>query len=361
VTLLDDPGALAARDPGGMLQAVAGLPEQLRQAATARAAFRSAYATAVAPASGRDVLVCGMGGSAIGGDMAAAWCAARGVRVAVHRGYGLPEWVGPQTQLVFSSYSGNTEETLSAFDAAVGRGLEGLCITTGGALAARARAAGMPVYAIPGGLQPRAALGHSLSGLLMLLHAAGLVADPGPAVEAAAAHLEALAAQLGPQSPSAGNAAKRLATLWHGKLPVIYTGYGLTLPVGVRWRGQVNENAKSLAAAAAFPELDHNEIMGWQALPAIRQNCVLVLLRDRDDHPAVLRRMRITAEILAPRAAALEWVDTAGESALERQLGLVWLGDWASLYLAFLNEVDPTPVAEIELLKRRLAEPDAGP
>jgi glucose/mannose-6-phosphate isomerase len=125
----------------------------------------------------------------------------------------------------------------------------------------------------------------------------------------------------------------------------------------VRWRSQFNENAKSLAMVAAFPELDHNEIMAWQALPEFRRACLLLLLRDRDDAAPVARRMRITAEILAPRAAALQWVDTAGESTLVRMLGAVWLGDWASVYLAFLNETDPTPVAEIEVLKRRLAAP----
>jgi glucose/mannose-6-phosphate isomerase len=356
VRWLDDPHALAGRDPGGMLQQVGGLPAQLRHAAVAMGAFRSSVAAAVPPAPGRSVLVCGMGGSAIGGDMAAAWCAPRGVRIAVHRGYDLPAWVGPETQLVFSSYSGNTEETLSAFDAALQRGLRGVCIATGGELAARARRAGLPLYTIPAGLQPRAALGHSLAGLLMLLHATGLVEDPSAAIDAAARHLDTSAAAWGPASPVAANAAKRLAERCHGRLPVIYTGSGLTQPVGVRWRGQLNENAKSLAMVAAFPELDHNEIMAWQALPELRRVCLLLFLRDRDDSEPVARRMRITAEILTPSVGGLEWIDTSGEEPLARMLGLVWLGDWASVYLAFLNEIDPTPVAEIELLKRRLAQ-----
>ncbi len=359
MTNLDDAPALAQRDPGGMLLQVADLPAQLRHAPRASAAFRGAAGGGVPRAKGREVLLCGMGGSAIGGEFAAAWCAPRGVRVAVHRGYGLPEWAGAGTLLIFSSYSGNTEETLSAFEVALARGLKGLCITTGGALGERARSAGVPVYTISAGLQPRAALGHSLSGVLMLLHAAGVVEDPAPEIEAAARHLDSLVAKLGPEVPAAANPAKRLAQLWHGRLPFIYSGPGLTQPVGVRWRGQVNENAKSLCVASAFPELDHNEIMGWQALPELRRRCVLMLLRDRDDEPAVQRRMRITAEILASRAAALEWVDTSGEAPLARLLDLAWLGDWASVYLAFLNEVDPTPVPEIEDLKRRLAEPPA--
>jgi glucose/mannose-6-phosphate isomerase len=349
---LDDAAALAAADPGGMLQMVAGLPAQIERAAAVRDALGAAPGTR---AASRSVLVCGMGGSAIGGDLAAAWAAPHGVRVAVHRGYGLPAWLDDATLLVFSSYSGNTEETLSAFDAAAARGAARRCIATGGALAARARAAGAPLVRLPAGLQPRAALGHSLVALLVHLHAAGLVPDPVPDLEAAAAHLRRLAVEWGPEVPAARNAAKRLARCWHGRLPVLYTGMGLGQPVGVRWKGQIHENAKSFATVGVFPELDHNEIMAWSALPELRRNVVLVLLRDRDDGDAIARRMQVTAEILANRIGAIEWIDTIGDSRLERALAAAWLGDWASVYLACLAGVDPTPVAEIEVLKARLA------
>jgi glucose/mannose-6-phosphate isomerase len=356
VSGLDDAAGLRRRDPGGMLAQVAGFPDQLGRAAEARRAFRAAHPGGVAGDGRRSVLVCGMGGSAIGGEFAAAWAATHGVRVAVHRGYGLPAWVDAGTLLVFSSYSGNTEETLSAFAAAGSVGAPRLAIATGGALAERARAAGVPVYALPGGLQPRAALGHSLSALLVLLHESGAVAaDPQPELEAAARTLRAQAARWAPESPEADNPAKRLARILYGHLPCIYTGPGATAPVGVRWKGQLNENAKSLALAAVFPELDHNEIMGWHALPDVRRAARLLIVRDRDDGAPVHRRMQVTAEILAPRVAGIEWIDTEGETLLERILGAAYLGDHASVYLAFLNDVDPTPVAEIDVLKRRLA------
>jgi glucose/mannose-6-phosphate isomerase len=355
MTNLDDASALGRLDPGGMLGQVAGMFEQLSRAAAAQTAFRAAGGIGQRPQGIRSVLVCGMGGSAIGGDIAAAWAQPQGVRIAVHRGYGLPAWVGKDTLVVFSSYSGNTEETLAAFDASAALGVPRLCIATGGGLARRGRDAGVPVYSIPGGLQPRAALGHSLAALLVLLHEAGLVADPLPELEAASRQLARLTSAYGPEVPEATNRAKRLARLWHGRLPVIYTGYGLTAPLGVRWRGQIQENAKSFATSNVFPELDHNEIMAWQALPELRRAALIVLLRDRDDGDAVARRMTVTAEILAPRIAAIEWIDTEGQTALERQMGAVALGDWASVYLAFLNGVDPTPVAEIETLKQRLA------
>jgi glucose/mannose-6-phosphate isomerase len=349
---LDDEAAMAAADPGGMLGMVAGLPAQLRRAAAVRDRLAAAPGP---PARSPSVLVCGMGGSAIGGDVAAAWAAAYGVRVAVHRGYGLPRWLDADTTVVFSSYSGNTEETLSAFDAAVARGADRRCIATGGALAARARAAGAPLVEVPGGLQPRAALGHSLTALLAQLHAAGLVPDPVAELTAAASHLERVAGEWGPGAATARNGAKQLARVWHQRLPVIYTGMGVAQPVGLRWKGQIHENAKSFATHSVFPELDHNEIMAWTALPELRRAAVLTMLRDRDDDPGTRRRMAITAEILAPQVGAIEWIDTRGEALLDRALAAAWLGDWASVYLAFANGVDPTPVPAIETLKARLA------
>jgi glucose/mannose-6-phosphate isomerase len=349
---LDDAAALGRADPGGMLAMVAGLPAQLERAATVRDAALAAGGT---PARSRSVLVCGMGGSAIGAEVAAVWAAAHGVRVTVHRSYGLPAWLDDATLLVFSSYSGNTEETLSAFDAAARFGAARRCIATGGTLAARARAAGAPLVLLPPGLQPRAALGHSLVALTAHLHAAGLVPDPVPDLERAAAHLRRLLARWEPASGGAHNAAKQLARRWHGRLPVVWTGSGATQPVGVRWKGQIHENAKSFATVSVFPELDHNEIMAWTALPELRKESVLTLVRDRDDGDAIARRMQVTAEILSPRVGAIEWVDTEGDSVLERVLSAAWLGDWASVYLAFLYGVDPTPVGEIETLKARLA------
>jgi len=264
--------------------------------------------------------------------------------------------VDPNTVLVFSSYSGNTEETLAAFDASPARAPLRLCIATGGALAARARAAHLPCASVPPGLQPRAALGHSLVALLAMLHAAGIVPDPAPDLGATALQLHRLWEQCAPTVPESSNPAKRLARLWYGNLACIYTGSGCTAPVGVRWRGQIAENAKQLATHAVFPELDHNEIMAWTALPELRRRAVLTVIRDRDDAGPVARRMQITADLLRPRVGAVEWVETTGAGVLERAVGAAFLGDLASVYLAYLNGVDPTPVAEIESLKAQLAQ-----
>jgi glucose/mannose-6-phosphate isomerase len=356
VTTLDDAGRLAAADPGGMIGQIASMPAQLAAAPRARAAFEAERTPRLDAGAARDVLVCGMGGSAIGGDLAAAWAERHGVRIAVHRGYGLPAWAGPQTLLVFSSYSGNTEETLSAFAASAAVGAARVCLTTGGALAESARAAGIPTWKLEPGLQPRAALGFSLSGLLMLLHTAGLVPDPASDIEASAHALRDQSNRLGPEVPEAENPAKQLARRLHGKLPIVHTGSGILAPIGVRWRGQFQENAKTLAFGGVYPELDHNEIMGWHALPEVRRACLLLVLRDPEDPPPVRRRMEVTCEILESRTAGIEWIDAPADGVLQRMLHTVALGDWASVYLAFLNGIDPTPVAEIDLLKRRLAQ-----
>ncbi|MFQ5601380.1 MAG: bifunctional phosphoglucose/phosphomannose isomerase, partial [Candidatus Krumholzibacteriia bacterium] len=356
---MDDAPALAGRDPGGMLQQVAGFPAQLARAREVQAAFRAAHPGLAAQSSAgepaREVLVCGMGGSAIGGEFAAAWAASCGVRVEVHRGYGLPTWVEARHLLVFSSYSGDTEETLSAYEASAGCRARRVCVTTAGRLAELARRDGLPCLELPAGLQPRAALGHSLVALLVLLHESGLVRrDPVAEIDAAARHLRKLGETLAPEVPESDNRAKQLARSCHGRLPFFCTGTGITRPVGTRWKGQLNENAKALAVASVLPEMNHNEIMAWRAIPEVRRLARLFFLRDRDDPPALLRRMQVTSEILAERVAGVDWLDTAGTGLLERMLGASYLGDYASVYLAFLNDVDPTPVQQIDVLKQRL-------
>jgi glucose/mannose-6-phosphate isomerase len=358
---LDDAGALAERDPGGALQQVATLPDQLQRVRQVQADLARAAPDLAARVRGRgagvEVVVCGMGGSAIGGDYAATWAAPLGLRVGVHRDYALPAWVTPRHLLLFCSYSGDTEEVLSAFAAAGGDAL-GACITTGGALEERARASGVPLVLLPPGLQPRAALGHALVALLAFLHAAGLVAaDPAAAIEAAARHLHACARTLAPAVPEAANRAKQLARACHERLPWVCTGSGYLRPVGLRWKTQFHENSKSPAAHSVLPEMNHNEILAWSAGVEAGRSACMLFLPDPDDPAPVERRMRLSAEILRPRLSGVEWVHPESAPPLARMLAATLLGDYASVYLAFLNGVDPTPVPEIRQLKERLARP----
>jgi glucose/mannose-6-phosphate isomerase len=347
-------------DPGGMLAQVASLPEQLSRAAEVRQAVRQEYGDLRGRLGTIDsVLVCGMGGSAIGGEFAAAWSVGDAVPMMVSRGYGLPTPLGARTLLVFSSYSGNTDETLSAFDASPADRPR-VCVTTGGALAQRARQAGVPLVTMPPGLQPRAALGHSLTAQMVVLQEAGVVeADTVRELEAAARFLESIAPNLHAESPESRNPAKQLARLSAGMLPVFLTGNGPTRAIGTRWQGQWNENAEQLAHTSVLPEMNHNEIMAFHALPELRQAVRLFFLRDREDPPPVQRRMRVTADLLAEQVGGVEWLETQGETRLQRLLAAAWLGDWASIFLAFLNGVDPTPVRWIEQLKDRLSRPES--
>ncbi|UCE01659.1 MAG: bifunctional phosphoglucose/phosphomannose isomerase [Candidatus Latescibacterota bacterium] len=355
---LDDAAALAGADPGGMLQQVAGLPDQLARAAEVRAAIEPS-ASSLRARDSREVVVCGMGGSAIGAEYASVWAGQHALRVSVSRDYALPTWVGPQHLLLFSSYSGNTEETLSAFAASMSHAGARACITTGGRLEQLAAEHEVPVVKLPPGLQPRAALGHSLVALLSVLHAAGVVqADPIPEVEAAARLLRKQGRDLAPQVPESRNRAKQLARMWHEHWPCFYTGSGALEPVGRRWKAQVHENAKAQASAAALPEMNHNEIMAWQSPPEVRRRARLFFLRDASDPEPTQRRMTWTAKILRDQVAGVEFVDAVGGSVLERALSATSLGDYASVYLAFLYDVDPTPVEVIETLKRALARSD---
>ncbi|HZM14746.1 MAG TPA: bifunctional phosphoglucose/phosphomannose isomerase [Candidatus Krumholzibacteria bacterium] len=351
---LDDVDRLAAADPGGMLRQVADLPRQLAQAGALAAPARKALAAL--PGRGRwtELLVCGMGGSAIGGDYAAAWAAPQGARVVVHRGYGVPPWARATALFVFSSYSGDTEETLAAFSAAP-RDAARLCLTTGGELARLAAAEGVPVLPLPGGLQPRSALGHSLVALLWVLHAAGLLQEsPAVALEAAARQLQALAPTFAPEKPEADNRAKQLARACAGHLVWIVSGQGLLEPAARRFKAQLHENAKTLAFASVVPEMNHNEIMAAPLPEAICSRTRLVCLADPEDPEPVRRRLRLTAELLSPHLAGAEWLESSGPERLGRLLGVTLLVDYTSLYTAFLHSVDPLPVQRIEQLKERL-------
>ena len=357
MTRLDDAGALLSRDPGGMLAQVAGLPRQLEQALGRETAVRAAVGDLPRGGAFRELLVCGMGGSAIGGDYAAAWAAPHGAVVRVQRGYALPAGVDTSTLLVFSSYSGDTEETLSGF-AAAPAGTRRLCVTTGGRLGERAHAQGVPVVLLPPGLQPRAALGHSLGALLWVLHASGLVVDsPATALAAAVRGLDESVRTLAPEVPQERNRAKQLATLLVEQLPWICTGNGFLAAVGQRWKSQLHENAETMALASVLPEMHHNEIMAPPRPASVCRRTRLLFLVDRDETPQVRRRLQLTAELLASQVAGSEWIETDGDTSLERMLQATLLGDFTSVYLAFLHGVDPTAVGRIQELKARLRAP----
>ena len=298
------------------------------------------------------LVVCGMGGSAVGGDLAAAALGDRATRpVVTIRGYALESWTGPDTLVLCSSYSGNTEETLACFEAAGVAGATRVALTTGGALAECAREEHVPVIGVPAGMQPRAAVLYMIVGALECAAVCGAAPSLHAEIDAATALLEQLVEEWGPESPE-DSQAKAIARSLQGTIPVVH-GAGPTVAVARRWRNQVNENAKGAAFASELPEANHNEICGWQRG---RQAAPLsaVFLSDADHHPRVQARIEQTAAEVERAGVTAVRVESRGDSRLERILSLVLLGDLASVYLAVLDGVDPAPIDAIERFKATL-------
>jgi glucose/mannose-6-phosphate isomerase len=340
--------ALAAIDPTRQLDDVLGLPEHLRDALWR---VQSAH---VAPQDAPGGLViAGMGGSAIGGALARAALGDRASRpIVLARDYGLPAWTTPDTTVLCVSYSGDTEETVAAYDAAVALGARRIVCTTGGQLADSARADGIPVIPLPGAFQPRAAAGYSLVVALEVAALAGVGESLHAEIDVAAAHADELVTRWGPDAPE-DSLAKTLARGLHGSTPQI-AGAGLTVPIAYRWKTQINENAKSPAFAAELPELAHNEIVGWEGAEDLGRFSA-VFLDDCDLHPRVRARMELTRELVAEHASFTGRVETIGRSRVERLVSLVLLGDLVSLYVATLRGADPASVEAIGRLKAALA------
>jgi glucose/mannose-6-phosphate isomerase len=349
--LLDDLAAVAGADPRGMLAAVLGLGEQSRRG------YAAGLAAEGLP-SGDELhalVLCGMGGSGVAGDMIRALYRDRLiVPVDVVRDLVLPEHCDKDTIVVCSSYSGDTAETLTLFEEAARRGCRLLAVTAGGALANAAAEIEVPVVPVSGGLMPRAALGHLLLGTLGALEAIGVVPELDEDVEAAAATLAELAREVGPERPAASNEAKSLAVALQGRVPVVWGAEGIGAVAATRWKTDLNESAEVPAFASALPELDHNEVVGWSA--GAGDGFAVVALRHEDEHPDVAARFPVSEAIARDAGALVREVAARGEAPLGRLLSLVLLGGAVSVYLGILRGVDPGPIANIDRVKRELAE-----
>jgi glucose/mannose-6-phosphate isomerase len=341
-----DAAACAAIDSTGQFAESLGLADHLRDAL-----WRVDSAN-IAPVDAHGgLIVAGMGGSSVGGRLASGAFGPRLRRpLALAMGYDIPAWIGRETLVLCSSYSGSTEETLATYDAARAAGAPRIVATTGGPLAERARADGVPVVPLPGGFQPRAAVGYSFVTALEAARLCGAAPSVREELEGAAVLATELAAEWGPDGDE-DSEAKRLARALHGTIPVI-TGTGLTASVAYRWKTQLNENAEIPAFASKLPEHDHNEIVGWAGA---ERRLGAVFLDDPEGDERAARRMEVTAELAAEGAAVVERVTARGDTRIERLVSLVLLGDLVSLYMAVLRGVDPVHVRAIDTLKERLA------
>jgi glucose/mannose-6-phosphate isomerase len=342
------PDSVAEVDSTRQLGDIMGLGDQLRDAL-----WRVESANLRLADTPGGLVVAGMGGSAIGGMLARSALGDRASRpIMLARDYALPAWTTPETTVLCSSYSGETEETLAVYEAAGAVGAQRVVATTGGKLAAAARADRVPVIPLPGGFQPRAAVAYALVTALEVAGLCGAGERLHAEVDVAAAHAERLLAEW---APNAGDDVlpKVVARGLYGTAPQI-AGAGPTAPVAYRWKTQINENAKAPAFSHVLPELDHNEIVGWEGAPGVGRFSA-VFLDDSDLHPRVRQRIELTRGLIASHAAATFRLESVGETRLERLISLVVLGDLVSLYLAVLRGVDPEPVEMIGRLKQALA------
>ena len=348
--LLDDPAEIKKLDSAGMLALAGRWPEMLSQAASF-----SAGVTVPRQKKISQVMVCGMGGSAIAGDIISDLLFGKlPVPLTVNRGYNLPNFVGAETLVIALSYSGETEETLAAVREAEKRGAQLICIASGGKLSEIARSKKYPLYTVPAGFQPRAALPYLLVPLLIALEKLGVTSAVERDLSEAVSGLQKLREEYGPQRPARINPAKQLAKKLAGKIPLIFGSAGTTAACARRLKGQLNENSKVVAHAALFPELDHNEIVSLAALKREGHNFSLLVLRDEADSERIKKRIEITKSLLSRQLGGIAEITSQGKSALARALSLIFFGAYLSVYLALLNGVDPTPVDIITRLKKEL-------
>jgi glucose/mannose-6-phosphate isomerase len=350
---LDNLEDIKSVDSMDMVGAITNLPEQCEEAK--RIAEAADIPKDIGPIT--NVIILGLGGSAIGGDLVrACFEHVLPVPLMVNRDYTLPGFAGKDTLVIASSYSGNTEETLSAYNEAITRGCKTVAITTGGKLLELATNNGTPVIKIPAGLQPRAAIGVSFVPLGVLLKRLGLLEFSHDDFVEMINALKAIRDEMGPEKEYEKNLAKQLSQKVFQKIPVIYGSRGWKGVVAYRWKCQFNENSKNICYYNVFPELNHNEIVGTEAPQALLNQTEVIILRDRDEMKQIERRLQVTAEIMKSRGISVTEVFARGKSLLTRLFSLIYIGDYVSFYLAILNRIDPTPVEAIAYLKQKLAE-----
>jgi glucose/mannose-6-phosphate isomerase len=302
-----------------------------------------------------EVLYTGMGGSGIAGDYAAAVALPAGTRVVVHKGYGpLPPWaIRVRPLVIAASYSGNTEETLDMVTSAWESGLPVATVTTGGRLGELTAQNKWGTITVPTGLQPRAAVGYMVGAVVRLLEGAKSLDDHRLAfIEAAD-----LADEMATEGSTAWQLAAEIAEKLIGRITVVYGGGSVSSVAAQRWKTQINENAKVPAWYSSLPELDHNEIVGWETMPEMtQQHLAVVALTDEADHDRVRLRVRITRELTHDAVPWVGEVASRGRSRLARLMSLTVIGDLVSWMLAERLGVDPTPVVTIESLKQLLVD-----
>ena len=347
---LDDLSHFSQIDTQDYLAEIDGLPDQLQSA------WELGHQHALPGWSGfQRVVIAGMGGSAIGADLLSAYATLHcPLPVAVHRNYGLPAWArGPETLLITSSHSGNTEETLSALQSGLERGCRILALCTGGKLAETASQAGFPVWTFDHPGQPRAAVGYSFGLLLAAFTRLGLLPDPGAELANALEAMRQLQGNLRADIPVVRNPAKRLAGQLLGRWVAVF-GADILEPVARRWKGQLSELAKAWAQFEFLPEADHNSLAGTLQPESTLSNMMALFLRAPSYQPRNLLRSELTRQAFMLEGINTDFVDASGETPLAQQWTALLFGDYTAYYLAMAYGINPTPIAALVGFKQAL-------
>ena len=364
INILD--GDFSELDKANMIELLEEFPQKMRDALRLGEEFSvptnflpastsNSVSTSAFTGNFKNIVVLGMGGSAIGGDLLSDYLADEfAIPIVVIRGYDIPKFVDEDSLVFAVSYSGNTEETISALKKCLDAKARVITLTSGGKFAILSQENNFPLIKIPAGIQPRAAISYLFFPVLKTLERLGLIKERNSETEETLNILQELSREYGAKSPSENNLAKKVALSLCQHLPLVYGSEGLLEAVAMRWKTQINENSKWPCFWNMFPELDHNEIVGYEIENSINQQVKIVYLQDKEGSLRIEQRRQITRKIIEDKVAEFIVCPTKGKGKMARMFSLIYLGDLVSYYLAILNQVDPSPVACIEDLKNEL-------
>jgi glucose/mannose-6-phosphate isomerase len=349
-TVLDDADQIKRVDKGNMLSFCVNAPKHYGEAA------RLANTISIDYPKPKAIILAGMGGSAIGGELLKDWARERiSVPIEVCREYSLPAYADKNTLVFVVSYSGETEESLSVFLDALKRKCMAICISSGGTLQAFAEKLNVPHLRVPSGMAPRATLPYMFMPMPILLEKMDLVSNVASEISETTEILKQISNANMPEKPLKDNFTKTLASNILGTIPTIY-GFGVYRAVAQRFKTQINENSKTPAKWEYFPELDHNEIVGWEAVKDLAKCFAVILIRDKNEPEAIRHRITATSDLIRWQSVRIFEVQSLGVSNLARMSSVICIGDFTSVYLAVLRGIDPTPVKTIDLLKEQIKQ-----
>jgi glucose/mannose-6-phosphate isomerase len=348
--ILDDLREIKRIDKSNMLSFCVEAPKHYAKAA------EMAKAVAISYPKPQTIIVAGMGGSAIGGELLKDWARDKiTVPIEVCREYSLPAYANKNTLVFVVSYSGETEETLSAFLDAVKRRCMIVCISSGGTLSKFAEKLNIPHLRVPSGMAPRATLPYLFMPLPIFLEKIGLVSDVISEISETIKILKRVSDSNEPEKPFKDNFSKKLTSDICGTVPVVY-GFGFYRSVAQRFKTQFNENSKFPAKWESFSELNHNEIVGWEAVKELAKDFSIILIRDETEPEAMRQRILTTKELIRKQSVKVFEIQSVGKSMLAKMSSVICIGDFTSVYLAIMRGIDPTPVKTIDLLKEKVKQ-----